>query len=158
VGLRERVSRREIPDRRPADAPSTSLYAGCRDSARGQTTAEFALALPVLLLLLSGVMLSGFYAFRAAAGDWGVFIGGVTAGVYPEQADGRARSSIPWPDIRDRLTVELDGGARQARARLAIRDSRPWMFGLQLVEAQQGTGAFRLWRFYPGPPAPGGVE
>jgi hypothetical protein len=120
--------------------------------------AEFALALPALLLLLSGMLLAGFYAFRSAAADWGVFVTGVSAGAYPFPADGQASLSIVWPDIRDRLAVDLDTGSRQARSRIAIQDSRPWMFGIELVEAQRGTGVFRLWRFYPGPPDPGGVE
>jgi hypothetical protein len=120
--------------------------------------AEFAMVLPALLLVLSGMLLAGFYAFRAAATDWGVFITGVTAGAYPTQADGQARLSMVWPDIRERLTVELDASSRQARSRIAIQDTRPWVFGIELVEAQRGRGVFRLWRFYPGPPEPGGVE
>jgi hypothetical protein len=127
-------------------------------SAKGQALAEFAIVLPALLLLLSGMFLAGFYAFRAAAADWGVFITGVSAGAYPAQADGQARLSVAWPDIRERLTVEMDASSRQARSRIAIQDTRPWMFGVELVEAQRGTGVFRLWRFYPGPPEPGGVE
>jgi len=129
-----------------------------RGSAKGQTLAEFAMVLPVLLLLLSGMFLAGFYAFRAAAVDWGVFITGVSAGAYPAQADGQARLSVVWPDIRERLAAEVDTSSRQARSRIAIQDTRPWMFGVELVESQRGTGVFRLWRFYPGPPEPGGVE
>jgi len=120
--------------------------------------AEFALALPVLLLLLSGMLLAGFYAFRASTADWGVFIAGVTAGAYPTAADDQARLSVTWHDIRQRLAVEQNATSRQARSRIAIQDSHPWIFGIELVEAQRGTGVFRLWRFYPGPPDPGGIE
>jgi len=127
-------------------------------SSKGQAMAEFALVLPALLLLLSAVLLAGFYAFRAAAADWGVFATGVTGGSYPTPADGQARLSVAWPDIRERIALELDASSRQARSRIAIQDYRPWMFGIQLVEAQRGRGVFRLWRFYPGPPDPGGVE
>jgi len=127
-------------------------------SSKGQAMAEFALVLPALLLLLSAMLLAGFYAFRAAAADWGIFVTGVTGGSYPTPADGQARLSVAWPDIRERITLDLDASSRQARSRIAIQDSRPWMFGIQLVEAQRGRGVFRLWRFYPGPPDPGGVE
>jgi len=146
---REHALRRGTSDRNPG------IF---RSSAKGQAMAEFAMVLPALLLLLSGMLLAGFYAFRAAAADWGVFITGVSAGAYPAQADGQARLSVVWPDIRERLTVELDASSRQARLRIAIQDSRPWMFGIELVEAQRGTGVLRLWRFYPGPLEPGGVE
>ena len=127
-------------------------------SQKGQAMTEFALVLPGLLLLLSGMLLAGLYAFRSAAADWGTFITGVTAAAYPASADSQARLSVAWPDIRNRLMVELDTSSRQARSRIAIQDSHSWMFGLDLVEAQRGTGVFRLWRFYPGPPEPGGVE
>jgi hypothetical protein len=130
---------------------SCSLY-------KGQAMAEFALVLPALLLLLSAMLLAGFYAFRAAAADWGVFATGVSGGSYPAPADAQARLSVAWLDIRERIMVDLDASSRQARSRIAIQDSRPWIFGIQLVEAQRGRGVFRLWRFYPGPPDPGGVE
>jgi hypothetical protein len=155
------------PWKQPAERPSrearldniTWLVSGKRqDASKGQAMAEFALVLPALLLLLSGMFLAGFYAFRAAAADWGVFMSGVTAGAYPAPADSRARLSVAWPDIGARLRVELDANSRQARSRLDIQDSRPWMFGIELEEAQRGSGVFRLWRFYPGPPKPGGVE
>lgn len=120
--------------------------------------AEFALALPALLLLLSGMLLAGFYAFRAASADWGVFITGVSAGAYPAAMDGQARQSVAWPGIRQALAVEQDAASRRAGARIAIHSARPWVFGIELVEAQRGAGVFRLWRFYPGPPQPGGVE
>ncbi len=48
--------------------------------------AEYALAMPVLILLLFGMALAGFYAFRAAAADWGVFITGVAEGAYETPA------------------------------------------------------------------------
>ena len=158
-----RLSPRRATDGCSGAAPSVntkpvmSVFA-LPTSLNGQALAEFALVLPALLLLLSGVLLAGFYAFRAAAADWGTFITGVTAGAYPAPADDQTRLSVAWPDIRDRLAVELDANSRQARSRIAIQDTRSWLFGLELMEAQRGTGVFRLWRFYPGPPKPGGVE
>jgi hypothetical protein len=149
----------ERPSREARLGHVTRLAPGQRQGAsNGQAMAEFALVLPALLLLLSGMFLAGFYAFRAAAADWGMFMSGVAAGVYPAPADGQARMSVAWPDIGERLRVELDANSRQARSRLDIQDSRPWMFGIELKEAQRGSGVFRLWRFYPGPPKPGGVE
>ena len=157
IRFRWRISPPKLRDPRSGATPSN----GARRRpalARGQAMAEFALVLPALLLLLSGMLLAGFYAFRAAAADWGVFIGGVTGGAYPASADSQARLSVAWPDIRDRLAVELDSASRLARSRIAIQDPHPWIFGLELIEAQRGRGVFRLWRFYPGPPQPGGVE
>ena len=92
-------------------------------SQKGQAMTEFALVLPGLLLLLSGMLLAGFYAFRSAAADWGTFITGVTAGAYPASADSQARLSVAWPDIRNRLMVELDTSSRQARSRIAMSQS-----------------------------------
>jgi hypothetical protein len=120
--------------------------------------AEFALVLPILLLLVSAMLLAGFYAFRAAAADWGIFVLGVTGGSYPIPADAQARPSVAWQDVRQGITVDLDASSRQARSRISIQEARPWLFGIRLVEAQRGRGVFRLWRFYPGPPDPGGVE
>jgi hypothetical protein len=168
---RKQILRRSSHDRRSGAAPAvhSEIVLSALDlrplpkglslgSTKGQTMTEFALVLPALLLLLSGMLLAGFYAFRAAAADWGTFITGVSAGAYPAPADDQARLSVAWPDIRDRLTVELDANSRQARSRITVQDTHSWMFGLELVEAQRGTSVFRLWRFYPGPPAPGGVE
>ena len=39
---------------------------------KGQAMAEFALIMPVLILLLFGMTFAAFYAFRSAATDWGV--------------------------------------------------------------------------------------
>jgi ABC-type sugar transport system permease subunit len=48
----------------------------CRKE-KGQAMAEFALMIPVLILLLFGMTFAAFYAFRSASTDWGVFITGV---------------------------------------------------------------------------------
>jgi hypothetical protein len=120
--------------------------------------AEYALAMPVLILLLFGMTLAGFYAFRAAAADWGVFITGVAEGAYETPATGQVRPSIIWNDIQNGITTGSQLTNRQARSQIGIVSSRPWVFGITLTEAQRGTSYFRLWRFYPGPPAPGGVE
>jgi hypothetical protein len=120
--------------------------------------AEFALAAPVLILLLFGMTLAGLYAFRAAAADWGVFITGVAAGAYRAPATGQVVDSVLGADIRAGLTTRGQAGERQVRAQIEISAARPWVYGINLVEAHQGRTHFRLWRFYPGPPVPGGVE
>ncbi len=114
--------------------------------------AEYAIALPVLILLLFGMTFAAFYAFRAAAADWGVFITGVAAGAYNTPATNQARESVVWTDIRNALTTGGQVNNRQVQSQIGIMTSRPWLFGLNLVEAQQGGATFRLWRFYAGPP------
>ena len=118
--------------------------------------AEFALAIPLLILLLFGMVFAAFYAFRAASADWGVFITGVASGAYDSPATGAARESVLWPDLADRIRIR-PGGSRQVRSQITVEDSRKWVFGIRLVEAQRSSAFFRLWRFYPGPP-PGGIE
>jgi hypothetical protein len=121
---------------------------------RGQAMSEFALVMPILVLLLAGMIMAGMYAFRAAAADWGVFIVGVGAGTYNTPASELARKDILWPDIRERINTGTSL-PRQVRSTIAIEDSHPWAFGINLIEAQRGNTNFRLWRFYPGPPPPG---
>ena len=124
---------------------------------KGQTMAEFALVIPILILLLFGMTYAAFYAFRAASADWAVFITGVASGAYNNPAVGQAQESVLWPDLRDRLET-AHAGARLVRSQIAVEDSRNWVFGIQLIEAQRVGTFFRLWRFYPGPPPPGGIE
>ena len=124
---------------------------------KGQTMAEFALVMPILILLMFGMTFAAFYAFRAASADWGVFITGVATGAYNTPAVGQARESVLWPDIRERLQA-ADAGPRQVRSQINVDDSRDWIFGIRLIEVQRGENFFRLWRFYPGPPPPGGIE
>ncbi len=124
---------------------------------KGQTMAEFALVIPILILLLFGMTYAAFYAFRAASADWAVFITGVASGAYNNPAVGQAQESVLWPDLRDRLET-AHAGARLVRSQIAVEDSRNWVFGIQLIEAQRAGTFFRLWRFYPGPPPPGGIE
>ncbi len=124
---------------------------------KGQTLAEFALTIPILILLVFGMFFAAFYAFRSASADWGVFITGLASGAYTNPATGQARASVLWPDLRDRLDAG-QSGARRVRSQIIVEDSRTWLFGIQLVEAQRGASTFRLWRFYPGPPPPGGIE
>ena len=124
---------------------------------KGQTLAEFALMIPVLILLLFGMTFAAFYAFRSAAADWGVFITGVATGSYIRPATEQARTAVLWPDLRSRLETG-QAGQRQVRSQISVEDSRHWIFGISLIEAQRAESFFRLWRFYPGPPASGGIE
>ena len=123
---------------------------------KGQALAEFALTIPILILLVFGMFFAAFYAFRAASADWGVFISGLAGGAYDTPATGQARESVLWSDLADRLQVK-PGGSRQVRSQITVEDSRQWVFGIRLVEAQRGSAFFRRWRFYPGPPT-GGIE
>lgn len=117
---------------------------------KGQAMAEFALMIPVLILLLFGMTFAAFYAFRAASVDWAVFITGVARGSYDTPA--QAESSELWPDLRERIWTG-PSGARQVRSLISVEDSRNWVFGIRLLEAERASAFFRLWRFYPGPPS-----
>lgn len=128
-----------------------------RGKEKGQTLAEFALILPVLILLLFGMTFAGFYAFRSASTDWGVFITGVATGSYNTPATEQARDNVLWPDLADRINAS-QSGPRQVRSLIIVEDSRDWIFGIHLIEAQRAATYFRLWRFYPGPPPAGGIE
>jgi hypothetical protein len=119
--------------------------------------AEFALMIPPLILLLFGMTFAAFYAFRSASSDWGVFVTGVAAGSYTLPATEGARSSVLWPDLAEQIEAG-QSGPRQVRSRISVEDTRPWIFGIRLVEAQRAATYFRLWRFYPGPPPAGGIE
>ena len=119
---------------------------------KGQTMAEFAIVMPVLILLLFGMTLAAFYAFRAASADWGVFITGVATGAYDTPATEQARKTVLWPDIQDSISTTQSTSDRMVRSQITIEDSRPWVYGINLVETHRGTAVFRLWRFYPGPP------
>jgi hypothetical protein len=122
----------------------------CRKE-KGQAMAEFALMIPVLILLLFGMTFAAFYAFRSASTDWGVFITGVATGSYNTPATEDARDAVLWPDLADRLQAG-ESGPRQVRSMISVEDSRDWVFGIRLVEAHRSSTYFRLWRFYPGPP------
>ena len=119
--------------------------------------AEFALAMPVMILLIFGMVLAGFYAFRAATSDWGIFMMGVSAGSYNTPTTEHARQTVLWPDIRNRLSASANA-PRTVRSTININTSHPWLFGVNLAEAQRGSSWFRLWRFYPGPPPAGGYQ
>ncbi len=123
---------------------------------KGQAMSEFAIVMPILVLLIMGMVLAGMYAFRAAAVDWGVFVTGVGAGTFNTPADEIARKDVLWSDIRSRITTRSNA-PRHVQSVIAIDDQRVWIYGLNLVEAQRGKTNFRLWRFYPGPP-PAGVN
>jgi len=123
---------------------------------KGQAMSEFAIVMPILVLLIMGMVLAGMYAFRAAAVDWGVFVTGVGAGTFNTPADEIARKDVLWSDIRSRITTRSNA-PRHVQSVIAIDDQRVWIYGLNLVEAQRGRTNFRLWRFYPGPP-PAGVN
>ena len=128
-----------------------------RGKEKGQTMAEFALILPVLILLLFGMTFAAFYAFRSASTDWDVFITGVATGSYNTPATEHARNNVLWTDLADRINAGQDG-PRQVRSLISVEDSGGWIFGIRLIEAQRAATHFRLWRFYPGPPPAGGIE
>ena len=118
---------------------------------KGQAMAEFALMIPILILLLFGMTFASFYAFRSASADWGVFITGMATGSYNTPATEQARNAVLWPDLADRLQAG-ESGPRQVRSLISVEDSRNWVFGVRLIEAQRAATHFRLWRFYSGPP------
>jgi hypothetical protein len=112
--------------------------------------------MPVLVLLFFGMAFAGWYAFRSTSADWGVFISGVARGSFntPASTDG----SILWSDIRSSIGVHAQPAKRQVSSILGMSKSQDWLYGITLNETHTGRTYFRLWRFYPGPPPPGGWE
>ena len=115
--------------------------------------AEFALVAPVLVLLFFGLTFAAFYAFRAAASDWGIFITGVSAGAFGVPASEQARRSVVWQDVASGFSAgPLESHERTVRSQIAVRSEGAWIFGVRPVEVHEGTTYFRWWQFYPGRP------
>ena len=119
---------------------------------KGQSLAEFAATLPILILLVGGIVMACFYGFRSASADWGVFIDGVAAGSYDPGATAYAQQSVMWPDIRSGISWIGQPDDRSATTRIDVVNSRPGPLGVDLTEAYRASVFFRLWRFYAGPP------
>jgi hypothetical protein len=122
-----------------------------RRGERGQSMVETAITMPIMVALIAGMIMAGFYAFRSASANWGVFISGVGAGAFDAPMTGRAKGSVPWGDIRSSLNAGPDG-ERAVSSMISIEYARDFVFGIRLVEAERAKTNFRLWRFYPGPP------
>jgi len=127
----------------------------CR--ARGQSLAEFAATLPIMILLIGGLVMACFYGFRTASADWGVFINGVASGSYDQGANQLAQQSVTWPDIRSGITWAGQPDSRTSQTGISLENSRPGPFGADITESYRASVFFRLWRFYAGPPT-GGVR
>jgi hypothetical protein len=122
------------------------------DREKGQSLAEFAAVLPILILLVGGIVLACFYGFRSAAADWGVFIDGVAAGSFDTSAPARAQQSVVWPDIRSGISWTSQPETRSARTWISVENTHPALLGVELTESYRASVFFRLWRFYAGPP------
>lgn len=131
-------------------APSTSSPENTQGQA-GQALAEFALVLPILVLLFFGLAFAAWYAFRATSADWAVFISGVARGSYNTPAS--ADASILWSDLRSSVSTGTNMEDRQVNSRLGFNQEQNWLYGIGLQEVHQARTNFRLWRFYPGPPS-----
>jgi hypothetical protein len=120
-------------------------------SQRGQSLAEFAAVLPILILLVGGIIYACFYGFRSTAADWGVFAEGVAAGSYDPNAMALAHRSVVWPDIRDSISWTREPEIKSARTWISVENTRPGLLGVELTESYRASVVFRLWRFYAGP-------
>ncbi len=119
-----------------------------KNKEKGQANTEFIISLPILIMLIGGIFLAGFYAWRSAAANWGVYISGVAGGSYDQSAITMVQQSIWWPDIRKSIQLTPKGQTVQSE----ITIETPFSFlGLPLVESQSGGATFHLWRFVAGP-------
>lgn len=119
---------------------------------KGQSLAEFAATLPLLILFVGGIVMACFYGFRSASVDWGLFINGVAAGSYDSQnASVMANRSVTWPDLRSSFLKNSQPTNRSARTWISVENERPGPFGTDILESYRGSVYFRLWRFYAGP-------
>lgn len=118
---------------------------------KGQALVEFSMVLPILILIFMGMFFAAFYAYRASAADWSVFINGVANGSYKAPANAQALQKVTIADIRG-ATQYGPAGNRQVRSEINLVSARPWIYGINLKEVQNGSTRFRQWRFYAGPP------
>jgi hypothetical protein len=119
-----------------------------KNKEKGQANTEFIISLPILIMLIGGIFLAGFYAWRSAAANWGVYISGVAGSSYDQSAITMVQQSIWWPDIRKAIQVTPKGQTVQSE----ITIETPFSFlGIPLVESQSGGATFHLWRFVAGP-------
>jgi hypothetical protein len=123
-----------------------------RPREKGQSLAEFAATLPILILLVGGIVMACFYGFRSASADWGVFIDGVAAGSYDQGAISQAQQSVMWPDIRSGISWIGQPDTRSARTWISVENTRQGPFNADIIESYRASVFFRLWRFYAGPP------
>ena len=120
----------------------------CETQQRGQANVEFVIAIPVLLMLIGGIFLAGFYTWRAVTANWGVYVSGVAGGAYDPAAINQVQSSIYWADIRQGMVVTERG--QTVNSELSF--DRPFSFlGMRVSETQEGRATFHLWRFVAGP-------
>jgi hypothetical protein len=123
---------------------------------KGQSLAEFAATLPLLILFVGGIVMACFYGFRSTSADWGLFINGVAAGSYDTQvASEMASRSVTWPDIRSSFMGTSQPTSRSTRTWISVENARRGPFGADIIESYRGSVYFRLWRFYAGPPMGG---
>jgi hypothetical protein len=120
-----------------------------KNKEKAQANTEFIIALPILIMLIGGIFLAGFYAWRSAAANWSVYISGVAGGSYDQSAITVVQKSIWWPEIRNAIQIAPKGQAIQSD----ITIETPFSFlGIPLTESQAGGATFHLWRFVAGPP------
>jgi hypothetical protein len=110
---------------------------------------EFALAIPILFLVLLGIALAWLYVFRASTADWGLYVSAATRAGY----DGPGSYGMAFPDLQSAIQVQPDPGARTVTSRIDVQAPYNLFPGLPLQETESGTGVVRLWQFYAGAPA-----
>ena len=123
-----------------------------RRSEKGQAMVETALAVPIMVLLIGGMILAAVYAFRSAAANWGIFTSGAASGSYTGSAANRVLSFVPWEGIRSKITTGSEGRFSYSKISIGYKPigDVESLSEAQGAETQLASAFFRLWRFYPG--------
>ena len=111
--------------------------------------AEFAMAAPVILMLIAMIFLSFMYLWRTANADWGLFASGVATGSYDGPRSAASLKGV-WEDLRPAFSWGVEG-PYSVTAQMDFSRRVAGMQGIALMEVHRGRVYFRLWRFYPGP-------
>ena len=113
--------------------------------------AEFAVAMPVILLLIAMIYMAFMYFWRAANADWGLFASGVATGSYDGPRTAEVMPGV-WDDLRPAFSWGATDG-HSVSAQVGFDRRVIGTQGVALLEHHHGQVFFRLWRFYPGPDA-----